>query len=415
MCPSRRQLLSALPAGLCLAPLARAASDAPEQKFLFVYCPGGWDPTYVFAPAFDKLYVDTEGDAQVLGVGNLSFVDSSSRPAVRKFFAYYAERSCIWNGVLVPSVSHDRAERLLFTGGTSAAMPDWGSILAAEAQATYALPYVVVAGPVFGDGASGVVVRWGEEAQLPSLFDGTALTDLADTPTPLPGAEDEASVSAFLAARADRYAASAGPGRASDFASRFSTVLGAVGAVDPGLLEEVVGDTGLREWPRFGVAVRCLAAGLSRCALVPYEGVSWDSHGAIETQSEQFEGLFQHLSALMYALDTTAGPNGGPLSDEVTVVVFSEMGRGPAVNAQSGKDHMTTTSMLTIGPLTAGGMVVGGIDDYGAGVPTDLLTGLPSETGVYLTCAHFGATILAAGGVETPADVDGEPVLGALR
>ena len=109
------------------------------------------------------------------------------------------------------------------------------------------------------------------------------------------------------------------------------------------------------------------------------------------------------------------GSGGGALLDEVTVVVFSEMGRHPKLNTMNGRDHWTFTSAMLVGAGVRGGQVVGGFDEYAMGVPTDLASGAPSDAGETLLSSHFGATVLAAGGVD-PAEYisDGAPVTAVL-
>src|SRR5262245_48382131 len=88
---SRRRLLSG--AGLALAstglwiPRRLQAATTPERKFLFVFCRGGWDTTYVFTPMFGNPYASVESDATTAEVNGITFVDRpASRPSVRQFF-----------------------------------------------------------------------------------------------------------------------------------------------------------------------------------------------------------------------------------------------------------------------------------------------------------------------------------------
>jgi hypothetical protein len=153
-----------------------------------------------------------------------------------------------------------------------------------------------------------------------------------------------------------------------------------------------------------------LELGLTRCGSILHLGVNdtgWDSHAVNDRhQSEHQSLLFGDLLLLMDALDRRVGPvRGGALSDEVTVVVMSEMGRAPWLNELDGKDHWTWTSAMLVGGGIAGNRVVGGVDGALVGLPVDLPSGEPSPAGTRMTAAHFGASLLALG------DVDPGPVL----
>jgi uncharacterized protein (DUF1501 family) len=65
--PSRRRLLqSAGLAGLFgLMPRLARAIEGGKRRFLFVFCPGGWDPAVVFAPVFGSSHVDLPEDAEL--------------------------------------------------------------------------------------------------------------------------------------------------------------------------------------------------------------------------------------------------------------------------------------------------------------------------------------------------------------
>jgi uncharacterized protein (DUF1501 family) len=149
--------------------------------------------------------------------------------------------------------------------------------------------------------------------------------------------------------------------------------------------------------------------------MVAHEGlfnVGWDSHSSLEVQSDHFELLFSDLMLFMNELDTRRGTGGAPLSEEVVVVVVSEMGRGPVLNATNGKDHWTFTSMMMLGPGVKGGQVLGGYDADFVGLPVDTASGMPSESGTLLSSGNIGNTLLALADVDPVSEE--EVVLGAL-
>jgi hypothetical protein len=129
----------------------------------------------------------------------------------------------------------------------------------------------------------------------------------------------------------------------------------------------------------------------------PRRSPAWDQHSDIGHQSTSFEELFQHLDLLTTELATRTG-RAGPLLDEVTVLVCSEMGRHPALNLQGGKDHWTYTSCLLFGAGVRGDVHVGGYDEGGFGRTVDLASG--GDGGVSVLPGNLGATLLALGDVD---------------
>jgi hypothetical protein len=165
------------------------------------------------------------------------------------------------------------------------------------------------------------------------------------------------------------------------------------------------------------IAFDCFELGLSRCAMVRYKGwcaEGWDTHQKIELQSVNFHDLFSYLNGVLAAMDGRVGTSGSPLSEEVTIVVFSEMGREPRLNTWGGKDHWTYTSAMLIGAGVAGGRSIGGLDDQGKGSPVDLNSGEISGGGTGLLPSHLGATLLAMGDVDPAAHIENPAVLAAV-
>ena len=425
---SRREILraSALGAGALLglpllsrgAGFLGAAHADPQglagRKFLFVFAAGGWDPTWVFAPMYGSPAVATDPSGAPWSVGGLSLVDSAARPSVRSFFERYAARTCLWNGLEVRSVTHERCRRMLFTGSSAADSDDWPARLAGSVTG-YQLPHLVISGPAFSSQHTSAVVRLGETGQLGGLLDGTALSD-RDTALQTPSAATDGDVASFLASRRAAFLASAADpwqeGISQDLLASADR-LALVRAL-PGLDLSVAlsGITPVRE--RVQPALACFEAGYARCAMIAHKGqfdVGWDTHSGISAQSTHFEVLFQDLLAIMDELERRRGTSGQPLSEEVVLVVLSEMGRAPAINPTGGKDHWTFTSAMLIGPGVRGGLTVGGFDDSFLGRPIDLASGQPSDSGTLASSANFGATLLALADIDPGPD---QPVTAIL-
>lgn len=416
--PTRRDLLRVLPLPLLLPLLSpavgRASVSASSRKFLFVYCKGGWDPTYCFAPIYGSDAVDIESDSELATVGGLTYVDHGDRPTVRSFLERNHARVAFVNGFEVPSITHDRCSRILLTGRNSEGADDWGAILAGHTTEDLPLPFLVMSGPSYSADYTSEVVRVGTTGQLAALLDGRALSELP-APVAPPSPTTDGRIDAFLRERTAAWGAAAPSARHALLADRYLASLDKVDGIAPYSGSFSAFGGGDSRWNAFETAVASLEAGLSRCAMVEYDGLwsqTFDTHANNALQSYHFEELFQYLDDLMGLLDRGVSPSGARLAEEVTVVVLSEMGRGPKLNSWQGKDHYTVTSAMLIGGGVVGSRVVGGYDARMIGESVDLATGEPAEGGVALSAAHLGATLLAAGDVDPAEHLDAEPIGG---
>ena len=411
---SRRTLLGAFPllSGLLWPRRGQAAVASSDRRFLFVFVDGGWDPTWVFHPAFDDPAVDMPPDGSDLATsGDLRWVSGPGRPQVDSFFESFASDCCILNGLEVRSIAHERCRRLLLTGtpsGTGMGIP---SRLAAAAGDDTPLGHVVFSGPAYVDEDGAEVVRLGVDGQLQALLDGTCVdgTDAlrlgSDTLTDL---ED-----AFVASRAQAAADQAGEvGAEARLTGAYARSLDrlTVAQDNRDLLAGGRGETPAE----LAAAVELLSSGLARSAIVAdlgFRGERWDHHSDLSRQAPSYDFLFSNLSAVCRSMASQPGRVADRLLDEVTIVVVSEMGRAPGLNASMGKDHWMYGSALLIGGGIRGGQVAGGFLDGMAPAALDPTTGAPvASGGVVPRAAHLDATLMALAGID-PTPVYGEDVV----
>jgi uncharacterized protein (DUF1501 family) len=416
---TRRGLLMGAGASLGLLGLpgsVRALSSGSDLKFIFVFNHGGWDPTRVLAAAFDNPNVDMEPSAQLGTFGDLVFVDHGDRPSVRSFFQKNYGRSTIVNGVMVRSIAHEICTQIALTGSTSGASPDWPAILAAGAEGDYALPHLVLAGPSFPAQYGYAVARSGDQGQLDELLTGEALARSPESLSGLPPIS-ESVIDRYLARRAAaKLDVAAGAERrlmsdyhdSHDKMSRLKSVR---------YMMDFRSSGGLPDQAR--VAVDALSIGLSRCVSLSHPGQSfgWDTHEDNDAnQSPLWEGLFDGLNELMTLLDVTPGQNTETLAEETMVVVLSEMGRTPQLNAARGKDHWPYTSVLMVGGGLVGGRTVGGFDQEYYGSLVDFSSGDLAASGEVLSSEVIGATLLAAAGIDSSEFISGvNPLTAVLK
>ena len=117
----------------------------------------------------------------------------------------------------------------------------------------------------------------------------------------------------------------------------------------------------------------------------------------------------------MQLLENTPGEREERLADETVVVVLSEMGRTPQLNALDGKDHWPFTSAMLIGPGLTGSRVVGGFDALYYGRSVDPSSGEIAASGPLLSAETLGATLLTLADIDPALHVAGvEPLWGIL-
>ncbi len=414
---SRRTLLQLASAGLLLPALpAWTASKAGERKFMFIFCSGGWDPTYCFAPMFHSSVVDMEDTATTGTAGGITFVDDASRPSVQAFFEDHHQRTCIINGIESRSVAHDICLRLIMTGSTLATTNDWPSTLASRSAQDRLLPMVNISGPSYTSTLASSVVRVGSNGQLSGLLSGDIFAQEGSAIS-LPSDEVQALEDAFVLARAEQAAAAAARGRAQailDIAATSEEHLEQLLELSDDL--NLSGGTNLVE--RASILSECFEKGLSRCGMVEYNGfmdLSWDTHGANVNQGFSFEELTSSLSQIIADLESRPGEVSTSLLDEVTIVVLSEMGRYPQLNDRGGKEHWTFTSAMLIGAGVAGDQVIGGYsaENY-SGESVDLVSGEITSSGTDLLPGHLGATLMAMADIDPGDFLSESPIEAAI-
>jgi hypothetical protein len=374
-------------------PFPALAAGGQGRNFLFVFCPGGWDQAQVFAPVFND-NVDRSIPGEAAEAGGVPFVDAETRPAVRTFFEDWGHQTCLVNGMSVPSIAHEICRRIVMTGRSQAGRDDFCSLIAGHADASFPMPNVHLAGPLFPHRHAAATVRVGAQGQLVSLLDGSALELHADVLGRLPSGSVEGLEDAYTLARA-RQAPSAGGATGGLYAAQ------QVSLERLDLLDGLSGELSLGsayDLPTRGAAILdCFEQGLSRCGMLECmgkDGDGWDTHAQNIFQDASFSVLFEGLQAILDDLATRPGRSSDTLLEETTVVVLSEMGRVPTLNTAQGKEHWTWTSAMLIGSGVRGGQAVGGWTDELRGEPVDLVSGGVDAAGVTLTTEHLGAAIL---------------------
>jgi uncharacterized protein (DUF1501 family) len=137
---------------------------------------------------------------------------------------------------------------------------------------------------------------------------------------------------------------------------------------------------------------------LARCVTVYVGKQDFDTHFWNTTiQPAMAEYLAFLLDKLLVELDHRT-LDGRPLSRQTVMIVGSEIGRFPRLNAAHGKDHFPQVPHLFYGPGIATGASYGATGPTMASVPISLANGRPERGGHLLRVDDIGTTLLALDG-----------------
>lgn len=192
--------------------------------------------------------------------------------------------------------------------------------------------------------------------------------------------------------------------------------LALAGSLDPAaplLPGWLAGGAGLLEQRELLPAVEELERGDARVALVRPRG-DWDSHDDVSAATASTDRLFGELDSALARMAGRPGRSSSRLLDEVTTVVWSDMGRSPRINWRGGRDHWRTMSVLVAGGGLGRGVALGATTADGGPEPMDRATGLRDAQGTPLRLEDLWATLLGAAGRGAPPALEGANPLTAL-
>ena len=350
----RREFLAGVLASAALAALPRkvmSQSLQSERQFIFIDVQGGWDPLCAFAPMFGSPNIDMEPDARPHQVGRFTLVHHPERPAVTRFFETWGRETALINGLSTRSVAHEVCAMIAMTGDSSGSKPDWPTLIAKSSVVDYSLPSLVMGGGSFPGNYESLTARAGDAGQLSNLLTAT-MADESDCPVDLPVLGVQERLDRLVLRRSRRI------GARETAELKLMHLEDMVVSTERAIqLKAMEGELPLSSdgfEAQMASAVTALSLGLSRCVTMT-DGSEWDTHDDNQQQTPAFERLFIHLDQLLSTLSTTKGSSGRPLSETVTVVVLSEMGRTPKYNETGG---VTTGPSLQLSLLVRAFRVV---------------------------------------------------------
>lgn len=419
----RRDLLkgSALLGAAALVPSffgARAAraQASSARKLVMVLNSGGWDQTFALDPKPGLPLIDAPPGA-LRSFGDVTIWSDASRPNVDTFFEKWAANACIINGVQVRSFVHTDCMKRMLTGSPSETTPDMGAIAAFELAPELPVPYLALGQFSRSGPLAAISGRAGTSNQLQSLVDPVAAyfpPDGSFVPDfgMIPSQSEETLVKRYLDATAQRQKATRGQRGYNK--KRIDDFIASLDRSDT-LARFVREGTSLGERGytvdldvQIPLAVQALRDGLSHTTMLQ-SGFSWDTHTVNANQGPFYDSLFGSLDVLMQELQDN------DLLDTTTVMVLSEMGRTPKLNAEEGKDHWPVTSCMLLGAGVRGGKVLGGTNDELGAQSMDLETGEVDASGAQLQSANLVAGVLENLGVDPAAYLPGVEAFRGFR
>jgi len=400
---SRRELLrtgAAVAAAATLPSwLGSATAQTKPKNLVIVFNAGGWDTSYALDPKPGSTIVDSP-PGTLERFAEIPVLVDASRPKVRAFFERHAARTLLINGVQVRSFIHTDCTKRILTGTPSDSNPDFGAIAAFEHGRELPVPYLVLGNSALSGPLASITGRAGTTNQIAALLSPEAAYSDPGSNGPSPGLEptaaEESLARRYLEASTERLRATRGLyGSNARQVDAFKKSLERArlfrdfAASQPGLSKrEYTPDIEVQ----MEIAVTALRGGLCHSVLLQTSG--WDTHDDNTEQTERHESLFGALSTLVDKLDQER------LSDSTLLVVLSEMGRTPKLNAGGGKDHWPVTSALVFGAGVRGGRVLGATDDSLGALSLNLGSGTADPNGRQLQTGNLVAGLLEYVGVD---------------
>lgn len=381
-----------------------AHADPANPHFLvMLFADGGWDPTQTLdvhdpLDATDGIDVDVDPAisglpvSQIATVGGITYVSNpTTRPAVDTYFANWAGRTAIVNGIGTRSTSHDQSRQLVLTGYLDPTRADFAVMAAHKNGPEMPLPHLLLSGQSFGGQFAGLSGRLGGQMGSAIAYNRTSSGALAVSALGEAYVQQALEWERLLAESAPPSAVSGKLEAYHDANVRADKLTRLAGALNintgnGGALATSVGNA--------------FRSGLTTSVTVnPFGG--FDTHNDNTQQNQQWDRVFGYLDALLTGLSAQPGLLAPSLLDETTVIVCSEFGRTPELNGDNGKDHHPWTSMLLAGKSVRGGVTVGMTDGDQEGVKVSFSTGQPDGSGLVLDVTNMVAGLVTLMGANS--------------
>jgi len=163
------------------------------------------------------------------------------------------------------------------------------------------------------------------------------------------------------------------------------------------------GLTGSRYGKGLNIALEAIRLDKARFISVVAHPNMLDTHlDNLRLQRKQTLPTLEEVATFLRLLAETRNAH-GPLIDQTTVMICTEMGRFSRLNNQNGKDHWPENSWLFTGrgiKRKPGGLTIGATDEQRRARPIDLKTGAVAPNGKPVFVQHAFATLIKAAGLD---------------
>jgi uncharacterized protein (DUF1501 family) len=407
---------------------ARAALTPYKGPFyVMISARGGWDPVYLCDPkpkgTFNRLY--DYDPVNPTAVGDIHYADISlpanlvtdplSPQYLMKnadFFAKYADKMVVINGLNMATNNHDRGVVTIWSGRHDGGYPNFAALVAAARAPEHPLAFIS-SGGYSGTGNLIPVTRLNSVASFrklaapnrvnPTNPDNTTTYLHNDTFERIQAAQQER-----LAAFRDKQNLP----KIREAAGQLYVARGNLDTLSSVALPDTLIDlpNELSDLERMAqqtqLAIAAFTAGLA--VGVNLELGGFDTHANHDTV--QVRQLAKLLWGIDFVMEQAAAAG---IAGDLIVMVGSDFGRGKGYNgvdAGSGKDHWPVSSAMFLSGnpslLGGGGRVVGGtteLEQLPIGVDPDTLE-LDESEGIVLTAPHLHLALRELAGVaDSPA------------
>ncbi|MFZ6182124.1 DUF1501 domain-containing protein [Nannocystis pusilla] len=417
--------------GLAVALPRHARAALPPYKgpfYVMISARGGWDPVYLCDPkpkgTFNRHYDYDPADPTAIGDIHYADIpvpanlvtDPLSLPYMMKnadFFAKYASKMVVINGLNMATNNHDRGVVTIWSGRGDGNYPNFAALVAATRAPEHPLAFIS-GGGYSGTGNLIPVTRLNSVASFRKLAEPNRVNpaDPNNTTTYL----HQDTFDRIAAAQQERLAAF----KAKQNLPKIETAAGqlylARGNLDllssvalPDTLIDLPNEMGdlERMAQQTQLAMAAFTAGLA-------VGVNLEL-GGFDTHANHDTAQVRQLAKLNWGIDYVMSQAAmAGIDSNLIVMVGSDFGRGKGYNgmdANSGKDHWPVSSAMFLsgnpGLIGGGGRVIGATteaEQLPIGVDPDTLELDESEDGIVLTAPHVHLALRQLAGVaESPA------------
>ena len=343
-------------------PRLYAQNPAPQDDFypwiLQVFVSGGWDPTMVFDNKIGVASCAQEpGWRAAKSASGIDFVDHPERKSVKEFFDRYGGNASIVNGINSKAITYPEAIANMF-----GAVPDkrfrrcdWLSFYAALLNPTADMPHVIINAPYMP----------GEYAPSTIRLSSARITEILQTKSQPLGDDNESALLNFRNMMFQQIAAT--QNGASLDSEKLLTLYHQFLRNDRSIanikkISQAIGPQKSQESDFLyhgKIAIELFQKKYSQCvSLQAGKEREWETpRDHFDTQSILYQNLFDDLNQI-FAYAKAAG-----VLDRMIVMVISERGRSPMLNAKQGKSAWPFTSGLFWGVGIANAKVIQASDD----------------------------------------------------